>query len=87
VSVNKNQDIENVYKKIRLLSNRKKFGIILATQIDRKNITELSKELKLSYNKCSDYVAALEKEKLIIKEKDGKEVYVKSKILISKGYF
>jgi predicted transcriptional regulator len=44
------------------------------------NITELSKELKLAYNKCRIYVVALEKENLVVKEKDGKEVYVRSKV-------
>lgn len=86
-STNKNQDTENVYKKIRLLSNRKKFDIILATQTDKKNITELSRELKLAYSKCSYYVKTLEKENLIVKEKDGKEIYVKSRMKISRYNF
>jgi predicted transcriptional regulator len=83
VSDTKYPNLEGLYKKIKLLSNKKKFEILKATQKDRKNITELSKELNLAYNKCSDYVTALAKEKLVLKVKEGKAVYVTSNIKLS----
>jgi predicted transcriptional regulator len=79
----KYDNLENLYKRIKLLSNKKKFDIVKITQKERKNISELSKELKLAYNKCSDYVAELEKDKMILKIKEGKEVYVKSNLILS----
>jgi len=48
------------------------------------NISEISKELKLSYTKCADYIHILEKENLILKHKEGKEVFISSKIKIQR---
>ena len=71
------------FKKIRILSNRYRFKIIELTEKE-KTITQLGKELRLSYKRCSDYCAKLEKLKLIEKRKDGKNSFVKSNPLILK---
>jgi predicted transcriptional regulator len=85
--VTKKEDYEKLFKIIKLLSNKKKFDIVTLTQNEKINITQLSKKLKLAYNKCSDYVAELEKDKIIFKVKEGKEVYVKSNINLSHKIF
>ena len=71
----KNKD----YEQIKQLSNEKKFKIIQLVENERKNITELSKEVELAYNKCSNYVTDLVKKNLVVKEKEGKYIYVKKK--------
>ena len=76
---------ERLYKQIKQLSNKKKFKILELTQEKEKNISELSKELKLAFNKCSNYVTELEKEKLVVKETVGRNVYVKSKVSLSEN--
>ena len=76
---------ERLYKQIKQLSNKKKFKILELTQEKEKNISELSKELKLAFNKCSNYVTELEKEKLVVKETVGRNVYIKSKVSISEN--
>ncbi len=68
---------------LKALSNPKKLKIVILTQDSQKNITELSKEIKIAYNKCSNYCTQLEKLNIITKTKIKKEVYVKSKINIS----
>lgn len=68
-----------------MLSNRFRFGIVVATQNDQLSITELSLKLKLSYNKCADYVRMLEQGGLIEKTKVGKEVKVKSRAHLSRS--
>jgi DNA-binding HxlR family transcriptional regulator len=83
VSDTKNSNDESLYKRIKLLSNKKKFEIVRATQTERKNIKELSKQLKLAYNKCSNYVTDLAKQNFVIKERVGKEVFVKSNVRLS----
>jgi len=75
---------DELFNKIKLISNRPRFNIIKLTQNKEYNITELSSKLKLAYNKCSDYVSLLEKEGLISKENKGKEVFVKSKVKLGK---
>jgi len=72
-----------IYKKIRALSNRCRFKIIEITNSEPASITSLSKKLNLSYTKCCDYVAILEKEGLISKNKEGKKVIVKSKVKLN----
>lgn len=81
-----NSDIENklVYWVIKELSNRKKFRIIELTQNKEVNITLIAREIKLAYNKCSDYCAKLEKVGLAHKRKQGKEVFVKSRLNLGK---
>ena len=70
--------------KLKELSNKRKFRIIELTQDEEKSITELKKEVKLAYTKCSDYCAKLENIGLVEKRKDGKEVFVKSKINLAR---
>ena len=48
------------------------------------NVTMLAKKVDLAYNKCVNYCTDLEKQKLLTKKKDGKNVFVKCKINISK---
>jgi len=81
----KENSSERLYKQIKQLSNKKKFKILELTQEKEKNISELSKELKLAFNKCSNYVTELEKEKLVVKETVGRNVYVKSKVSLSEN--
>jgi predicted transcriptional regulator len=75
---------KQVYDKIRAMSNQYRFRILELTENKTMNISEISKELKLSYTKCSDYIHLLENEDLILKIKEGKEVFIKSKIKIQK---
>jgi len=67
-----------LYKKVKLISNKKRFQIIELTQNKVKSITELSTELNLSYSKTADYVTLLSKNKLVSKKKQGKETLVRS---------
>ena len=75
---------DELFNKIKLISNRLRFKIIELTQDDEYSITELSSKLELAYNKCSDYVSLLEKKGLVSKESKGKEVFVRSKIKLEK---
>jgi len=61
-----------------------KFRIIEVTQNKEMNVTMLAKKVDLAYNKCVNYCTDLEKQKLLTKKKDGKNVFVKCKINISK---
>jgi predicted transcriptional regulator len=76
------KDSKGVYGKIKVISNKPRFRIIELTQEKQLSITELSTMLKLSYTKCADYVTLLEKDGLVEKIRDGKEVRVKSKVKI-----
>jgi len=73
-----------LYRKIRVLANRYRFRIMELTQNEQITITRLSSLLKLSYTKCSDYVRFLEKEGLVRKTRNGKEVLVKSNVVLQK---
>ncbi|MEI7719475.1 MAG: winged helix-turn-helix domain-containing protein [archaeon] len=74
--------MENVclFRKIKQLSNEKKFSIIEKTQKHQLDVSTLSKEVKIAFNKCSNYCTALEKEGLIQKQKEGKRILVLSKV-------
>lgn len=72
-----------IFKKIKQLSNDKKFKIIELTQKDSLDIGSLAKEIRIAFNKCSNYCTQLEKEGLIEKTKEGKNTLVKSKVEIS----
>lgn len=74
------QENEELFRKIKLISNFKRFQILLMTQDKEIGITELSSLLKLSYTKCADYVSILEKSNLIAKIKEGKKTKVKSNV-------
>ncbi len=73
-----------LFEKICELSNISKFKIVELTQENKMNIGLLSKKVKLAFNKCSNYCSELERLHLIVKEKKGKNVFVKSKINLSK---
>ncbi len=75
------QENKDLLKKIKLISNEKRFFILLLTQNTSLNITELSSKLNLAYNKCADYVTLLAKHKLVTKTKKGKEIFVKSEVI------
>ena len=77
-------DNEEIFNKIRIMSNMFRFRILELTQNKEINITQLGEELNLAYNKCADYVKMLEDNKLITKRKEGKNVLVKSNIKINK---
>jgi len=74
--------MENVFlfKKIKQLSNKRKFKIIELTQKEPLNITSLSKEIKIAFNKCSNYCTQLEKIGLVEKQRKGKNTLIKSKV-------
>jgi len=74
---------EQLYKKIKLISNKNRFKILLLTQEKQLNITEISQKLKLSYTKTADYITLLEKEGLVTKTKEGKEIKIHSKVKLS----
>ena len=67
-----------LFSKIRTLSNPLRFRIVELTQNEEMSITEISGKLHLSYTKCADYIALLEKQKLVSKRRKGREVLVKS---------
>lgn len=77
-------DNEDIFNKIKIISNRFRFRILELTQNKEINITELGERLNLAYNKCADYVKMLEGNELVIKKKDGKIVLIRSNINISK---
>lgn len=72
-----------IFRKIKQLSNEKKFRIIELTQKGSLDIGSLTKEIKIAFNKCSNYCTQLEKEGLIEKTKEGKNTLVKSKVSFS----
>lgn len=74
----------SLFKKIRQLSNEKKFRIIELTQKNSLDIGTLSKKVKLAFNKCSNYCTQLEKEGLIEKKRDGKNTLIQSKVHLMK---
>lgn len=69
-----------VFNKVRAISNEFRFRILELTETNRMSITELSSALKLSYTKCADYTSILEKAGLVGKVREGKEVFVESKV-------
>jgi len=73
----------HTYSLVKLISNKNRFAILELTQTKSLSIAELSKLLELSYSKCADYVALLEKQGAITKTKKGKEVLIKSKVKIA----
>ncbi len=75
--------MKSVLQKIRLMSNQKRFEILLLTQHSRLTIGELSSKIGLAYNKCSNYVSALEKADLVEKNRIGKETEIVSKVRIN----
>jgi predicted transcriptional regulator len=82
--MNNNDLIKNkeLYQKLDVLSNGLRFRILELTQQNSMSISKLSISLKLSYTKCADYVKMLENLKLVTKIKSGKEVLVKSNVII-----
>jgi len=79
-----NTEIKNkqLFNRIRIISNEFRFRIIELTQDKEMSITDLSSILKLAYTKTSYYVMMLEKQGLILKLKDGKNVKIKSRVKI-----
>ncbi len=84
--MNTSLPIENrlLFERIRQLSNQNKFRIMELTQKNEMAITLIAKEIRLAYNKCSDYCTKLQRVGLIEKRKQGKEVFVKSKVDIKR---
>ena len=58
--------------------------MIELTQDKEISVTMEAKKVYLAYNKCVNYCTDLEKQKLLVKKKDGKNVFVKSKVSIQK---
>ena len=73
-----------LFNRICELSNPSKFKIIESVQEKEMTISLLSKKVNLAFNKCSNYCTELEKHKFISKKKEGKNVFVKSKINLKK---
>ena len=73
-----------LFKKIKQLSNEKKFRIIELTQKEPLDITSLSKEIKIAFNKCSNYCTQLEENGLVEKQREGKNTLIKSKVYFPK---
>ena len=74
----------SLFDKIGKLSNPSKFRIIELTQKEKASITDLAKKVNLAFNKCSNYCADLVRIGFLEKEKEGKNVFVKSKVNLSK---
>ena len=72
-----------IFRKIKQLSNEKKFKIIELTKEKPLDIGSLSKAVKIAFNKCSNYCTQLEKKGLIEKTREGKNTLVRSKVSIS----
>ena len=77
-------DNQKLFTKICELSNISKFRIIEVTQNKELSITLLAKKVNLAFNKCSNYCTELEKYDFIVKERNGKNIFVKSKIDLQK---
>jgi DNA-binding HxlR family transcriptional regulator len=76
---------KELYRKLKVISNKFRFLILEKTQNQEMSISELSKTIKLSYTKCADYISLLEKEGLIAKRKEGKEVFISNKHSFTKN--
>ena len=73
-------DNTDLFRKIKQLSNDKKFKIIELTQKEPLDITSLAREVKIAFNKCSNYCTQLEKGGLVEKQREGKNTLVKSRV-------
>lgn len=71
---------QQLFQKVDELSNISKFRIIELTQNKEMSVTLLAKKVNLAFNKCSNYCTGLENHNLIMKEKKGKNVFIKSKV-------
>jgi len=80
----KTSQIQNkvVYERVKVISNALRFHILELTQTRELSITQLAASLHLSYTKTADYVKMLEDLELITKSKMGKEVKVRSRVMI-----
>lgn len=74
-----------LFRKIKQLSNEKKFRIVELTQKKPLDISTLSKKIKIAFNKCSNYCTQLEKEGLVKKHRSGKNTLVDSKVYFIKN--
>ena len=85
--MNKSTNVKGnpLYNKIKVMANKHRFNILQITQKEKPSIAELSSKLKLAYTKTSDYVTILEKQDLLEKIKEGKEVKIKSKVIIKES--
>lgn len=75
---------DDLFSKIKELSTPSKFKIIETLESGKMTITNLAKKVNLAFNKCSNYCSDLEKVGFVEKEKDGKNVFVKSTLSLSK---
>jgi len=73
---------EFLYKRMRELGNKQKFKVVELTQNNEMSITDINKHPKLKYKRCSEYIHKLEKLGVVSKRKEGKNVFVKGKIVI-----
>jgi predicted transcriptional regulator len=71
-----------LFEKVKVISNALRFHILELTQSKELSITQLAMALQLSYTKTADYVKMLEDLELISKSKKGKEVKVKSRVML-----
>ncbi len=71
-----------LYEKVKVISNALRFHILELTQTRELSITQLATALHLSYTKTADYVKMLEDLELITKSKLGKEVKVRSRVMM-----
>ena len=78
-------DNEELFSKVKVISNRFRFRILELTQEDALSVSQIGAKLGLAYTKCADYVSMLEKIGLVEKEKKGKEVFVRSCVELGDG--
>lgn len=71
-----------LFEKVKVISNALRFHILELTQTKELSITQLAVALQLSYTKTADYVKMLEHLGLIFKSKKGKEVKIKSRVVL-----
>lgn len=68
------------YEKIKVLSNKYRFEIMELVSKDSMNISQISSEIGLSYDKTREYVNKLAEVGLVKKESKGRETHVKTLI-------
>ena len=74
---------QELFHKIKLISNPTRFKMLELTQDRELSVTEIGKNVKITYKRCSEYIKKLESLKMVNKIKKGKNVFIKSRVRLS----